>query len=112
MSSLAAKMTAMAFGIAAVLSSGTAFALDRHVTIVNNTSYVIREFYASSVGQDTWEEDILGKDTLDPGDKVRINIDDGTGYCKYDFKAVFDDGDTAVKKNVNVCKIGTFTFND
>jgi hypothetical protein len=96
-----------------ILSSAfTASALDRRVVIVNNTSYTITEFYASSVGVDSWEEDILGTDVLPSGAQVRVNVDDGTGYCKYDFKAVFDDGDEAVKKGVNVCEIGTFTFND
>jgi hypothetical protein len=89
-----------------------AAALDRHVVIVNNTSYTINEFYASSVGVNNWEEDILGKHVLKPGQSVNINVDDGTGYCKYDFKAVFDDGDEVVKNRVNVCEVGTFTFND
>jgi hypothetical protein len=92
--------------------SGGALALDRHVIIVNNTSFTINEFYASSVGQNSWQEDILGSDTLGPGAKVRINIDDGTGYCKYDLRAVFNDGTEAVKQRVNICEVGTFTFNE
>ena len=88
-----------------------AAALDRHVVLVNNTDFTIVEFYASSVGQKTWQEDILGADVLPPGGRVRINIDDGTGYCKYDLKAVFNDGDEVVKQAMNVCEVGTFTIN-
>ncbi len=105
------KKTIVFAALFAVCSGTAAFALDRHVTVVNNTDFTIVEFYASSVGQDTWEEDILGKDTLEPGQKVKINIDDGTGYCKYDLKAVFNDGDEVVKKGMNVCEVGTFTIN-
>ncbi len=85
---------------------------DRRVRIINETSYTITEFYASNVGADTWEEDILGLDTLPPGESVVINFDDGTGYCKFDFKAVFSDGDEAVKRGVDVCEISSFRFTE
>ena len=99
-----------AAGLAASVSFASAF--DRHVVIVNKTSYSITEFYASSVGVDDWQEDILGEDVLKHGKSVSVNVDDGTGYCKYDFRAVFDDGSETVKKGVNVCEVGKFTFND
>ena len=92
-------------------SASTVSALDRRVRIVNNTGYTIVRFYGSNKGSDSWEEDILGSDILAAGDSVMIDFDDGTGYCKFDFKAVFDDGDVLVKKNINICKIGTFTYN-
>ena len=98
--------------LAVVLTSGSpSLALDRRVEIVNQTGYTIQEFYASSVGQNSWQEDILGRDVLPSGHSVVINIDDGTGYCQYDFRAVFDDGDIVEQAAVNVCEIGTFTFN-
>ena len=88
-----------------------ASALDRRVQIVNLTGYVMVNFYASNVDAKTWEEDILGSDVLASGSSVMINIDDGTGYCKYDFKAVFEDGEEVTKSQVNVCEVATFTFN-
>jgi len=94
-----------------VASVVPAAALDRHVNIVNKTGFSIVEFYASSVGQDTWEENILGADEVPPGGNVNVNIDDGTGYCKYDLKVVFSDGDEVVKNAMNVCEVGTFTIN-
>lgn len=83
---------------------------DRRVNIVNRTNFTIMEFYASSVGQNNWQEDILGSSVLPAGGSVVVNIDDGTGYCLYDLKAVFEDGDEAVKYRVNVCEISTFNF--
>ncbi len=88
-----------------------AAALDRRVVIVNNTNFTIVRFYGSNKGSDSWEEDILGSDVLGPGERVRINFDDGSGYCKFDFRAVFNDGDVLIKKNVNICEISTFTYN-
>ena len=90
----------------------SALALDRHVLVTNDTSYTIREFYASNVGASSWQEDILGNDVLVPGDSINVNIDDASGYCKYDFRAVFDDGTEATKPAVNVCEVARFTFTE
>ncbi|WP_020178790.1 hypothetical protein [Methylopila sp. M107] len=100
---------ALALGF--VLSCASAGAADRKVTIQNLTSSTMTEFYASNTGQDDWEEDILGKGQLNPGEEIEIDIDDGTGKCKFDFQGVFGK-QKVVKRNVNVCKVGTFTFND
>ena len=85
-------------------------AADRHVEIVNKTGRTMTSFFASKVGAKSWEEDILGKDTLDDGDTVTININDGSGACRFDFKAVFENGKSVEKANIDVCKISTFTY--
>jgi hypothetical protein len=92
------------------LTALSAHAADRRVTVVNKTKVTVVEFYASAVGTDHWEEDILGQDTLEPGDLVEIDIDDGSGACRFDFKAVFDDNDEVIKKKVDVCSVSTFTL--
>lgn len=102
------------FAVAALVlaaSSTSAIAQNRVVTIVNNTGYTITEFYGSNKGSDSWEEDILGSSVLPSGSKVNINFDDGTGYCIFDFRAVFSDGDVVVSKGLNVCELGTYTYN-
>lgn len=90
--------------------AAVAYRQDRRVNIVNRTGVTMQEFYASSVGQNNWEEDILGANVLPSGRSVVINIDDGTGYCQYDLKAVFADGDEVVKYRVNVCEVSSVTF--
>src|SRR5690348_10851205 len=82
-----AKRALVAWVGLAVLAfvSGPAAAEDRHVKVVNETRHTIVHFYASSIGAKTWEEDILGEDELAPGQEVRINIDDGTDACLFDF---------------------------
>lgn len=87
-----------------------AAALDRRVTIVNNTGFTIVEFYGSNTGADTWQEDILGADVLPSGQSAVINFDDETGYCMFDFRAVFEDGEVLERGGINVCEIGTFTY--
>ena len=98
--------------IASFSTPGTAARLNRHVRIHNDTSVTMERFYASNVGADNYEEDILGDDVIESGDTWNINIDDGTGYCKYDLLAVFKDGTRGRKNNVNVCSVSGFYFND
>ena len=99
---------------AATLTTICAFssvsAANREVTIVNKTRVAMIEFYASSVGTNDWEEDILGQDILNPGESVDIDMDDGSGACRFDFKGVFKDGESVVQSNVNVCDVGEFSF--
>ena len=101
--------------LAVVLTLSTiaeASALDRRVQINNASSYNIVQFYASNKGSTSWEEDIFGDKYLPAGGSVIINIDDGSGYCKFDFLAVFEDGDQVVQPDNNVCEISTFTITD
>ncbi len=94
------------------LATGSVMAADRRVTIVNSTSTTMKMFFASNVDAKKWEEDILGDDVVLPGDSVDVNVDDGTNHCRYDFRALFNDGGESVKNGVNVCKVSTFYFNE
>ena len=92
--------------------ASAAFAENRDVTVTNASSAAMIEFFASNTGTNNWEEDILGVDVLEVGEAVDVNIDDGSGYCVFDFKAPFEDGSSAVMGNVNVCDISQFDFTD
>ena len=95
----------------ALLVAGTAaHAADRRVEIVNKTGMPLTHFYASNSGTSSWEEDILGRDVVADGDSVTININDGTGACKFDFKAVFESGASLEKGGIDVCQISTYTY--
>lgn len=103
-------ISAFAAGTLALTLAVPASAQDRRVRIENNTGVTLVEFYGSNTGTNDWEEDILGKDVLPSGSAVNINFDDGTGYCMFDFRAVFQDGDVLVRREINVCEVGTFTY--
>jgi hypothetical protein len=90
-------------------SSGGSY--DRHVLVVNNSNATVTQFYGSNSGADTWQEDILGADTLPSGSSVTVNFDDGTGACTFDFKAVFADGTSAVESGIDVCATSQVTIN-
>jgi hypothetical protein len=97
-------------GLGLVSLAQVAAAQDRRVTIINDTNYTIVEFYGSNTGESSWEEDILGQDVLPPGEDVVINFDDGSEYCMFDFRAVFEDGEELVEEGVDVCEISSFRY--
>lgn len=108
-------MKNFAAGIALALlavSFTNAAAMERQVQINNVSSYTIMEFYASNTGTNDWQEDILGDGVLASGESAMVNIDDGSGYCKFDFLAVFEDGDKAISADNNVCELDEFNFTD
>ena len=79
-----------------------AAALDRRIELTNNTRMAIVEIYVSQVSAGRWEVDLLGPDNLAPASSILVNIDDAAG-CRFDFKTVFDDGATQIRRNVNIC---------
>ncbi|MBV7408013.1 hypothetical protein KJP29_03355 [Maritimibacter sp. DP1N21-5] len=86
--------------------------LNRWVTVVNKTGYTIVRFYASHKGMRNWGVDHLGRQQLPSGYSFQLNFsNDRSGYCIYDFRAEFDDGDVLERFGVNVCEIGTYTYN-
>lgn len=97
--------------LALVASTASAQALNRWVTVENLTGVTMREFYASNRDQRTWGQDWLGSSMLYSGQSVDFNIDDGSGYCIYDLKAVFVDGDEVTSMGFNVCELGTWRIN-
>lgn len=94
---------------AATLLPALAEAADRRVEVVNASGREMREFYASNTKRSNWEEDILGQDVLPAGRSIVINIDDGTGACRFDLLAVLDGGRRVEQRNVDVCEISRFT---
>lgn len=95
-----------------LLAPGLTSAANYVVTITNKSKSPIIAFHASSVGTSNWEEDILGADVLGSGESIDIDINDGSGTCKYDLLAKFDDGSEAISTNLDVCKTDQFDFTD
>ena len=104
-----AALAAVLSGVALV-GQANADAYDRRIVLVNHSSQTIARFYASNVGADNWQEDILGRSTVRPGQQVRINLNDGSGYCRFDFRTVAASGEVLVRRNVNVCEVTTYTL--
>jgi hypothetical protein len=86
-----------------------AAALDQWVELINNTRMTIVEIYTSRVGAQLWDIDLLGTEFLAPASFVWTSIDNTAG-CRFDFKIVFDDGATQIRRNVNVCGVEKYAI--
>ena len=72
--------------------------------MVNRTSDVVQEVYASPSTQQNWGQDRLGADIIQPGAShiVRLPAD---GNCVYDLRFVYQDGRSEEKRNLNTCAL-------
>jgi len=93
------------------VSTVAAQAQNRWVTVENQTGYTMMEFYASNRDQRSWGRDWFGPDVLPSGYERSFNLDDGSGYCIWDLKVVFSDGDEVTRMGLNVCEVGRWTVN-
>jgi hypothetical protein len=98
-----------ATSVFALSAPDIAAAADRRVRIINNSNATLSQFYASNANRRSWEEDILGSSVLPAGGSVMINIDDRSGACVFDFKAVLANGRTIEAYGMNVCQITSWT---
>ncbi len=76
---------------------------NRKIDLVNHTHSKIIELYASAPSTKAWEENIIKEQTLAPGETMEIDLDDDTGNCKFDFKAVLEGGGEATIAGFDVC---------
>ena len=100
---------AMAAGLA-LLAPSAADAARQNFTLINHTGYTIKEVYVSTVNTNSWEEDVLGQDTLDDQSSVDITFPHHAGGCYWDLKVVYDDDSDAYWKNFNLCTISEITI--
>ncbi len=83
---------------------------DQDFVLVNKTGYDIDEVYVAPANEKEWGEDIMGKDTLDNGDKVTIEFSHKEKECAWDMRIVFSDGEEAVWEDFDLCKVREITL--
>lgn len=98
--------------IGLISMSNSAIALDRRVEVVNNTRGRIVELAASPIDQNGWNYNMIAGSYIAAYSSIVADMDDGTGYCRYDLIAKFSDGTVVEKYDVNVCKIARWTINE
>lgn len=101
------KMTIATLALLSVAST-SANAYDtqnRRIRINNYSSLPVYHLYISNAGSRRWNSDQLGASESIGSNRSQIwNVDDGSGYCRFDFKFVMSDGSTRYKYNYNVCE--------
>ena len=84
-------------------------ALADKIVIENNTGSTLTELYISNADTNSWEEDVLGRGSIGPGDSVRVDL--GRNYMVYDILAKFSNGEEHIYTGINVRKYRNVRLN-
>ena len=85
----------------------------KSVTVTNNTSYTMVEFYASSSSNSSWDMtlNLFAGLSLAPGAQTSIVVGPAAGGCTYDLQAVLNgESQHAYTYGVNACNGGSWTI--
>ncbi len=93
-----------------VRSGGSGDNFNREISVQNRTGQTITYLYWSNVAAENWGEDRLGAGVLGAGQDWNITVDDGSGACRFDFKATLANGQELTQRNVNVCGVYVVQF--
>ena len=73
------------------------------VQCANGGKRPIVAVYTSPPGRSDWSDDMLGKGTLKPGQKLMLKLKAKPDGCKVDFSALLDNGDTVTRPDIDLC---------
>lgn len=83
---------------------------NRNVSFVNNGKESIFYIYWSNIAASDWGIDRLGSSTLPAGQSWQTTVDDGSGACRFNFRAVTAGGREIMRRDVDVCATYTISF--
>ena len=98
---------AFALLLASVVSAA---AVDRSVTIHNESGYTVYRFRSTNSGSTKFGSDVMGSYTMPSGSAMQLNFDNKYNYCEFDFRFEFEDGSYVERYKINVCEVGDYTL--
>jgi hypothetical protein len=94
------------------MGAQSALADPRDFTLVNGTGSTIMQLYVSHGSEPNWGSDILGTGVLPAGESTPIVFSiPEPDLCTYDIKVTLDNRGEGRLNAVNLCTVGTVTFN-
>lgn len=104
------QILALAFGLVSLMPLGAFAQGKQDFTLVNRTGYQIDEVYVAPSNSNDWEDDVLGRDVLENGQRVDISFAAKTRACMYDVKVAYSDKTTAEWEKFDLCKVSKITI--
>jgi hypothetical protein len=83
---------------------------DQDFTLVNKTGVEIHSLHVSPHSSDSWEEDILGKDTLPDGESVEITFGSKDKAHHWDLRVEDGKGNVLTWENLDLTTISELTL--
>ena len=90
--------------LALLALAGQALAGAQDFLLVNQTGKVIDQLYVVPNNARTWEDDILGRDVLLPGESTEIVFSPQEQDCVWDIMVVDKHGQELWWEDINLCK--------
>jgi len=102
-------------GLAALCLAGlslAAEAADVKFDLVNNSARAVKNFFTSPTETTNWEEDVLGEETIPPGETDTVTISTADGQCIYDMRFIMEDDAELVVNGIDMCTLSSYTLSD
>ena len=80
------------------------------IKLTNNGHGGITAVYVAKAGTLDASDDLLGKQTANPGKTVTLKVQDPDGSCMFDLQFLMNDGSTVTRKGVNLCETEALPF--
>lgn len=94
-----------------VAARGTVLAGDQDFTLVNATGVEIHALYVSPADKNEWGKDILGKDTLAPGQSAEIKFNPKEEAEEWDLRVEDSKGNSIEWTDLDLTEISKVTLN-
>ena len=101
----------LALALPLALFATPALAEDIEFDFENGTTSNVVGFYASPVGVESWEDNMLSE-PMAPGTTGHAKFESPEGVCEYDLQIVTDDSDPLVDQAVDLCEMDTYPIED
>jgi hypothetical protein len=100
------KLIFAAIALATLTSTANAQdSRNRWVEFHNTTGTTAYWLYATNTADQDWGDDWLGADVIRPDQTYSLDVNDGTGACRFDIKVVYANQAEQTLMDVNVCAI-------
>ena len=90
--------------LAGFLTATASHAGTQDFTLVNQTGETIYTLHISESANDSWEEDVLGEDTLAPGKRMDVTFS-GRTACLWDMRVTDPDENEVTWTGINLCEV-------
>ena len=104
------KLSGTLFMAALVISITQASASDRRFVLVNMGDRTIVQVQASNIGESYFDPvDLLSNEVVRPGESIVVEPNNPQGWCRFDLRITFRNGDSQEVNDVNMCEITALT---
>lgn len=89
--------------VCALMAPATLHAGTQDFTLINQTGVEVYRLFISETGNNDWEEDVLGENTLPDGSRLNVSFA-GRSACLWDMMVTDEDDNSLTWQALNLCE--------